>query len=168
MEEMRPEQRHPVYENDRGTYVMSSRDLCMIGHLDKLADAGVNSFKIEGRMKGINYVAGVVKTYREALDSYSSDPVNYKIDPNWMDELKKVSNRGYTTFKFLDKNIEAAQSYDTGKANITHDIVGIVKEIINSLRHFFITIEVSCLSILPVAIAIFNTTRKYLTKTEEI
>ncbi|MCK5761056.1 MAG: U32 family peptidase C-terminal domain-containing protein, partial [Candidatus Delongbacteria bacterium] len=118
-------------EAKRGTYFFNSKDLCLVEHISDIVKAGINSVKIEGRMKTLSYLSSVIKTYREALDSYSKDPVNYKTDPNWMEELKKVSNRGYTIFKFLDKSIEASQSYDTGKANITHDIVGIVKEIIN-------------------------------------
>ena len=118
-------------EAKRGTYFFNSKDLCLVEHISEIVKAGINSVKIEGRMKTLSYLSSVIKTYREALDSYSKDPENYKIDPNWMEELKKVSNRGYTTFKFLDKNVEASQSYDTGKAEITHDIVGIVKEIIN-------------------------------------
>ncbi|MDA3884057.1 MAG: U32 family peptidase [Candidatus Delongbacteria bacterium] len=118
-------------EAKRGTYFFNSQDLCLVEYISEIVKAGINSVKIEGRMKTLSYLSTVIKTYREALDSYSEDPVNYKIDPKWMEELKKVANRGYTTFKFLDKNIEASQSYDTGKASITHDIVGIVKEIIN-------------------------------------
>ncbi|MCK4980856.1 MAG: U32 family peptidase C-terminal domain-containing protein, partial [Candidatus Delongbacteria bacterium] len=118
-------------EAKRGTYFFNSKDLCLIEYISEIIKAGINSVKIEGRMKTLSYLSSVIKTYREALDSYSKDPVNYKTDPNWMEELKKVANRGYTTFKFLDKNVEASQSYDTGKASITHDIVGIVKEIIN-------------------------------------
>jgi putative protease len=98
MEESREGKYLPVYENEKGTYVLSSRDLCMIEHLDKLADAGIDSFKIEGRMKGINYVAGVVKTYREAIDSLASRP--YKVKKQWLEELSMFSSRGYTTGMF--------------------------------------------------------------------
>ena len=86
MEEKRPGEHFPVYENERGTYVMSSKDLCMIEHLPVLAEAGIDSFKIEGRMKGINYVAGVVKTYREAIDKLGivSDDDEYKVEERWL------------------------------------------------------------------------------------
>jgi len=134
MEEMRPEQRHPVYENDRGTYVMSSRDLCMIGHLDKLADAGVNSFKIEGRMKGINYVAGVVKTYREALDQL--DQGTYAENEQWMKELSMFSSRGYTTGMFFGKQPDKDYNHDeTNKYTMSHELVGIVKSLDNGNTH---------------------------------
>jgi len=118
-------------ESKRGTYFFNSKDLCLIEHIDKIVKAGINSVKIEGRMKTLSYLSSVIKTYREALDKYSDNPDNFTVDIKWMDELKKVSNREYTTFKFLDKTIKASQSYDEGKAIATHDIVGIVKEIIN-------------------------------------
>ncbi len=130
MEEMRPEQRHPVYENDRGTYVMSSRDLCMIGHLDKLADAGINSFKIEGRMKGINYVAGVIKTYREALDQLKQG--TYAVNEQWMKELSMFSSRGYTTGMFFGKQPDKDYNHDeVNKYTMSHELVGIVESLDN-------------------------------------
>jgi putative protease len=130
MEEMRPEQRHPVYENDRGTYIMSSRDLCMIGHLDKLADAGVDSFKIEGRMKGVNYVAGVVKTYREALDRLKQG--TYAVNEQWIRELSMFSSRGYTTGMFFGKQPDKDYNHDErNKYTMSHELVGIVKSLDN-------------------------------------
>ncbi len=130
MEEQRPGLHFPVYENDRGTYVMSSRDLCMIDHLDRLADAGVNSFKIEGRMKGINYVAGVVKTYREAVDALSKRP--YRIKEQWMRELSMFSSRGYTTGMFMGKQPDKDYNHDDYKAyRMSHELVGIIKSVDN-------------------------------------
>lgn len=130
MEESRPGEYFPVYENDRGTYVMSSRDLCMIEHLDKLADAGVNSFKIEGRMKGINYVAGVVKTYREAVDGLRERP--FKINKQWLQELSMSSNRGYTTGMFFGKQDDSGYShYDAKAYRMSHELVGIVRSVSN-------------------------------------
>ncbi len=130
MEEKRPQQYHPVYENDRGTYVLSSKDLCMIDHLDKLADAGIDSFKIEGRMKGINYVAGVVKTYREAVDSLKNLP--YRVKASWLQELSMFSSRGYTTGMFLGKQPDSGYNHD--EENIyrrSHELVGVVKSVNN-------------------------------------
>ncbi len=92
MEEKRPGEYLPVINGDRGTYLLSSKDLCMIEHLDKLADAGIDSFKIEGRMKGINYLAGVVKTYKDAVESLKHRP--YKVKELWLRELSMISNRG--------------------------------------------------------------------------
>jgi putative protease len=130
MENSRPGQYYPVYENDRGTYVMSSRDLCMIEHLDKLADAGVNSFKIEGRMKGINYVAGVIKTYREAVEGLKERP--YNVNEKWMQELSMSSNRGYTTGMFLGRQPDEGYSHDDDTAyTMSHELVGLVRSIDN-------------------------------------
>lgn len=130
MEESRPGEYFPVYENDRGTYVMSSRDLCMIEHLDKLADAGVTSFKIEGRMKGINYVAGVVKTYREAVDSLRERP--FKIKERWMQELSMSSNRGYTTGMFFGRQADSGFNHDDDKAyRMSHELIGVVQSVSN-------------------------------------
>ncbi len=130
MEEKRRGEYQPVYENDRGTYVMSSRDLCMIEYLDKLADAGINSFKIEGRMKGVNYVAGVVKTYREALDSLVYRP--YKIKKHWVKELSMFSNRGYTTGMFLGAQPDREYNHDDKEVyRMSHELVGIVNSVNN-------------------------------------
>ncbi len=130
MEEQRPGKYYPVYEDDRGTYVLSSKDLCMIEHLDKLADAGVSSFKIEGRMKGINYVAGVVKTYREAVDNLAVRP--YEAREQWLKELSMFSSRGYTTGMFLGKQTDDGYNHDDEKAyRMSHSLVGVVKSVSN-------------------------------------
>jgi putative protease len=120
----------PAYENSRGTYVMSSRDLCMIEHLDKLADAGINSFKIEGRMKGTNYVAGVVKTYREAVDSLGNKP--YRVREQWMKELSMFSNRGYTTGMFFGRQPDDGYNhFDESAYTMSHEFVGMVSSVNN-------------------------------------
>lgn len=130
MEEKRPGVYRPVYENERGTYVMSSRDLCMIEHLDKLADAGVDSFKIEGRTKGINYVAGVVKIYREAVDALQKRP--FGVNERWMRDLAMSSNRGFTTGMFLGRHPDEGYSHDDDKPYVmTHEFVGVVRKIEN-------------------------------------
>jgi len=100
-EEKRPGQYFPVLEDGRGTYILSSRDLCLLSRLPDLTAAGVDSFKIEGRVKSVHYVATVVKVYREAIDRLWQNPGGFKSDPSWWDELGKVSNRDYTT-GFLD------------------------------------------------------------------
>jgi putative protease len=130
MEETRQGQYFPVYENDHGTYMLSPKDLCMIEHLDKLADAGVDSFKIEGRMKGINYVAGVVKTYREAVDSLKNGP--YKVKEKWPRELSMFSSRGYTTGMFLGKHSSTGYNHDEKEIyKMSHELVGIVQSVRN-------------------------------------
>lgn len=132
MEEKRHGEYFPVFEDDRGTYLMSSKDLCMIEHLHLLMDAGINSFKIEGRMKGINYVAGVVKTYRDAIDSLAN--VNkYKVNPRWIKELSMFSSRGYTTGMFFGKQPDTDYNFDEESYRMSHELVGIVLEIKNNI-----------------------------------
>ncbi|MEW6696403.1 MAG: peptidase U32 family protein [Bacillota bacterium] len=97
VEEKRPGQYFPVEEDARGTYFMSSKDLCLLEYLPRLAEAGVTGFKIEGRMKSIHYLATVVKTYRQALDRYLKNPTGFQVEPAWLEEIKKVSHREYTT-----------------------------------------------------------------------
>jgi putative protease len=129
MEEKRPGEYFPVYQNDRGTYIMSSRDLCMIEHLDKLRDSGIDSFKLEGRTKGINYIAGVVKTYREAVDRLAEGgDYDYNVEQRWLDELNMFSSRGYTTGMYLGP--QDAKDYNHDEEDIyrmSHALVGIVQ-----------------------------------------
>jgi putative protease len=128
MEEKRKGEYFPVFEDDRGTYLMSSRDLCMIEHLPLLAAAGVGSFKIEGRMKGINYLAGVVKSYREAIDAIGSGP-EYRADPRWLRELSMFSSRGYTTGMFFGRQEDGAYNFDEESYRMSHELVGVVLEV---------------------------------------
>ena len=128
MEEKRPGEHFPVFEDDRGTYVMSSKDLCMIEHLPLLADAGIDSFKIEGRMKGINYAAGVVKTYREAIDSLGSG-TGYTVEPRWFRELSMFSSRGYTTGMFFGPQADADYNFNGESYRMSHELVGVVTEV---------------------------------------
>ena len=100
-EEKRPGQYYPITEDERGSYIFNSRDLCMIKHIPDMIDSGITSLKIEGRMKGINYLASSVKVYREAIDTYMDDPQAYRIKKWWVEELGKLSNRGYGTGFYL-------------------------------------------------------------------
>ncbi|MBU4320257.1 MAG: U32 family peptidase [Thermodesulfovibrionales bacterium] len=127
MEEKRQGEHFPVFEDDRGTYIMSSKDLCMIEHLHLLIDAGIDSFKIEGRMKGINYVAGVVKTYSEAVDSLGNG--KYAVNPRWLRELSMFSSRGYTTGMFFGKQPDNDYNFDGESYRMSHELVGIILEI---------------------------------------
>ncbi|MDA8082177.1 MAG: U32 family peptidase [Nitrospiraceae bacterium] len=130
MEEKRPGEFLPVYEDGRGTYVMSSKDLCMVEHLHLLAKAGVGSFKIEGRMKGINYVAGVVKTYREAVDALGED-FSYTVKDRWLRELSMFSSRGYTTGMFFGRQPDGDYNFDGESYRMSHELVGVVLSIEN-------------------------------------
>ncbi|WP_031516588.1 peptidase U32 family protein [Desulfofalx alkaliphila] len=128
VEEKRPGQYFPVQEEERGSYFMSSRDLCLIEYIPQLVEAGVNSFKIEGRMKSMHYVATVVKCYRRAIDEYFKDPENYTFDSGWLEEISKVSHRDYTTGFLLGQPGGEAQSYKKSQYTRNHRFVGVVRQ----------------------------------------
>ncbi len=109
-EEKRPDMRLPITETDRGTFIMSSRDMCMIEHIPELIESGIDSFKIEGRMKSAYYTAVTANTYRMAIDSYLSDPSGYIFDPIWRSELESVSHRDYCTGYYFDDPMANAQT----------------------------------------------------------
>lgn len=111
MEEKRPGEYMPVFENERGTFIFNSKDLCMIEHIPELIKAGVSSFKIEGRVKNELYVATVVKAYREAIDAYFETGEGYKVSDEIMTELTKVSHREYTDGFYFGKPTEKHQLY---------------------------------------------------------
>ena len=114
MEESRPGQYMPVIENERGTYIFNSKDLCMIGHIPELIEAGIDSFKVEGRMKSALYVASVCRTYRMAIDDFLEDPEKYRSRLGfYLDEISKCTYREYTTGFFFGKPDESAQIYDS-------------------------------------------------------
>ena len=108
-EEKRPDLPIPIEQSELGTFIMSSKDMCTIEHIPELIEAGINSFKIEGRMKSAYYTAVVTNAYRMAIDSYMADPENYAYDPALLRELESVSHREYCTGYYLDKPIESAQ-----------------------------------------------------------
>jgi putative protease len=100
----------------------------LIEHIPELVGAGVNSFKIEGRMKSANYVAGVVKTYRMALDAYKKNPHSYRFDPAWLEEISKVSHRNYTTGFLFGSPGASGQHYGAGIYQRSHIFVGLVRD----------------------------------------
>lgn len=126
VEERRPGEYYEVKEDERGSYIMNSKDLCMIEHIPELMECGIDSLKIEGRMKSVYYVASVVKAYRQAIDTYIKDPENYKFDPEWMDYLLKPSHRPFTTGFYFDDEVK--QTYGSATYIQSYDIVGVVKE----------------------------------------
>lgn len=125
-EQKRPGEYFDLEEDEHGTYVMNSKDLCLIEYLPDLMRAGVCSLKIEGRMKSVHYVATVVSVYRKAIDKCWSDMVNYNVPDAWIAELNKVSHRQYTTGFAAKKPDRDAQVYTSSKYEQTHDFVGIV------------------------------------------
>ena len=113
VEETRPGEYMPVYENERGTYIFNSKDLCMIEHIPELVDAGIDSFKIEGRMKTALYVATVARTYRKAIDDFKKDPELYRQNMEWYkEEIGKCTYREFTTGFYFGKPGADAQIYD--------------------------------------------------------
>ena len=127
MEETRPGQYFPVMEDERGTYFFNSKDLCLLPHIPKMAAAGLDSFKIEGRMKSVHYVATVVKVYRQALDAFAADPDNFQVKDEWWEELAKISHRPYTTGFYFNKTSHDDQIYGLATYNQSHDFVGLVR-----------------------------------------
>ncbi len=113
MEEKRPGEYMQLLEDERGTYVFNANDLCMIRHIPELAQAGISSFKVEGRMKTVNYTATVTKQYRDAMDKYEADPDNYVFEEYWMEELDKASHRPFSTGFFFGKPDASFQCYDS-------------------------------------------------------
>lgn len=127
MEETRPGQFFPVFENERGSHLMNSKDLCLVEYLPDLISAGIDSFKIEGRMKGINYVAGVVHTYRKAIDAFCNGD-KFEKDV-YKKELMVFSSRGYTTGMLLGQ--QGKDGYNlTGRQDLmTQNVIGVIKQI---------------------------------------
>lgn len=127
MEEKRPGEFFPVYEDEKGTYILNSKDMCMIEHLDKLADAGVTSLKIEGRAKSAYYAAVVTNAYRMAVDEYYKDPANYNLSGWIKDEVYKVSHRKYCNGFFFGVPDES-QYYENSGYIRNYDVVAVVEE----------------------------------------
>lgn len=126
VEQKRPGEYFPIYEEDGGTFIFNSKDLCMLEHIPQLINSGITSFKIEGRVKSVYYVATVIRAYRMAIDEYYKDPENYNFDEKWLEELKKVSHRGFTTGFYFGKPDKKAQVYDTSSYIRGYDFVGMV------------------------------------------
>ncbi len=129
VEETRPGEYMPVYENERGTYIFNSKDLCMIEHVPELMESGIDSFKIEGRMKTALYVATVARTYRKAIDDYAIDPKRYEQNMPWYKEqISNCTYRQFTTGFFFGKPDETTQIYDSNTYMKEYTYLGIVGE----------------------------------------
>lgn len=127
VEETRPGEYMPVEENERGTYIFNSKDLCMIEHIPDLIDAGIDSLKIEGRMKTALYVATVARTYRKALDDYQSDPAKYEANMDWYrNQISNCTYRQFTTGFFYGKPNEDSQIYDSNTYVKEYTYLGII------------------------------------------
>jgi len=130
MEETRPGKYFPITEEDGNTYIFNSSDLCMIAHLPEMVDAGIDSLKIEGRMKGINYLASSVKVYREAIDAYYASPADYTVNPSWLIELARISHRGYCTGFYLGDPDQIAPNYDNTLPPTVQTFLGIIRSVL--------------------------------------
>lgn len=128
MEEKRPGQYMPVMEDERGTYIFNSKDLCMINYIPEVLATGVEALKIEGRMKSSYYVATVVKVYREALDLYYENPDGYRFNPVWLEEISKASHREYTTGFYFGVPSTNDHVYESSAYIREYDFVGIVMD----------------------------------------
>lgn len=129
MEETRPGEYMPVYENERGTFIFNSKDLCMIEHIPELIDAGIDSLKIEGRMKTALYVATVARTYRRAIDDYQKDPELYRKNMPWyLEQIVGCTYRQFTTGFYFGKPDETSQIYDNNTYAKDYTYLGIIGE----------------------------------------
>ena len=136
-EESRPGEYLPVYENERGTYIFNSRDLCMIEHIPELVDAGIDSWKIEGRMKTALYVATVARTYRRAIDDYFESPDKYRENMPWYrEQISKCTYRKFSTGFFFGKPDEESQIYDNNTYMSESVFLAIIDETVDDAAGF--------------------------------
>ncbi len=125
VEEKRPGQYFPIEETDQGTFIFNSKDLCMIKHIEDLIDAGISSFKIEGRVKSSYYVATVIRSYRMAIDQFYKNQGQYEGD-KWLAEIMKASYRDFTTGFYFKKPDSQDQLYDSSSYIRNYDFVGLI------------------------------------------
>ena len=130
IEEQRPNEIHPIMEDSRGSYIFNSKDLSMISHIPELIQSGISSFKIEGRMKGINYLASSVKVFREAIDFWYEDPSSYHTKTEWVEELTRINNREYCTGFFFGHPDETEPNYTDTRPGTIHRFIGKITETI--------------------------------------
>ncbi|WP_022664621.1 peptidase U32 family protein [Desulfospira joergensenii] len=128
VEELRPHEFHPLAQDERGSYIFNSKDLCMIEHIPELVRANISSLKIEGRMKGINYLASVVKAYRSALDAYAKDPQAYVLKEEWIKELTQTFHRPFCTGFYFGDPGEVLPNYDNTHQGKIHSFIGKILE----------------------------------------
>lgn len=127
MEEKRENEFYPIFEDEKGSYILNAKDMCMIDHIDKLAKAGVNSFKIEGRAKSAYYVSVVTNAYRKAMDIYKANPDDFQL-PQWIhDEVFKVSHRAYCTGFFFG-HPKDCQYYENSGYIRDYDVVAVIED----------------------------------------
>lgn len=128
MEEKRPGEYYPVFEDEKGSYIMNSKDLCLIQYIPEIIETGVSSMKIEGRMKSLHYTATVTSVYKQALDLYYQNPEDYQFNEKWLQELRKVSHRDYNTGFFLASPGPLEHNYGTSAYQRDYDFMGIIRD----------------------------------------
>ncbi|KPU28057.1 peptidase U32 [Caloranaerobacter sp. TR13] len=165
MEEKRPGEYFPVFEDERGTYIFNSKDLCMLKHIPELINAGINSFKIEGRMKSAYYVATIVRSYRMVIDKYLADPANYVYNDKWLDEIKKASHRDFTTGFYFGKPTGEEQVYGSSSYIRTYDFTGLILEYDEDLG--IATVEQRNRMFVGDEIEVFGPNKEHFTQTIE-
>ena len=126
VEEKRPGEYYPIEEDEKGTYIYNSKDLCMLQNIPELIESGIDSFKIEGRMKSLYYVSTVVRAYRIAIDNYFDNPEERQVDETLLEEIKKASYRDFTTGFYFEKPGEEEQLYETSSYIREYDFIGVV------------------------------------------
>lgn len=126
VEETRPGQYWPIEEDEHGTYILNSKDLCLIDQIPQLIQAGASSLKIEGRMKSVYYAAAVTAAYRKAIDAYYAEGDAFRVRREWREELEKISHRPYTTGFALGNPDHSAQAYARSQPEQPYDFVGLV------------------------------------------
>lgn len=126
VEENRPGEYFPIESTAEGSFILNSKDLCMIEHIDELIEAGIRSLKIEGRVKSAYYLATVIRAYRMAIDAYYADPKNFSYDPRWLEEIKKVSHRDFTTGFYYSEAKGPEGISDSTTYIKNYDFVGVV------------------------------------------
>jgi U32 family peptidase len=128
VEELRPGEFMPIEQDSRGSYIFNSKDLCMIEHIPEMIQAGITSFKIEGRMKTINYLASTVKVYREAIDNYCSAPETYRVKKEWIEQLCSITHRDYCTGFYFNDPDQVTPNYQNANPLKGHAFIGKIIE----------------------------------------
>ncbi|RAK06699.1 putative protease [Halanaerobium saccharolyticum] len=128
VEEKRPGEYYPIEENDQGTFIMNSRDLNLAEEIPELIELGLSSLKIEGRMKSVHYAATVVNTYRQLIDQYYEAPENFEVEPELLEELRKISHRDYTKGFYYGKPGAEGQRYESSSYLRTYDFMGVIRD----------------------------------------
>ena len=166
VERSRPGQFYEIEQTERGAHILSTKDLCLVEHLQKLIDAGINSFKVEGRTKSLYYVSAVAKAYRKAIDEVWANQNNPNLDlSKYFEELKKVGNRGYTQGFYLGNNDENSYSYDVSKGLAGADFLF---EFWDKDENDFYKIKIKNKVLLNDELEIINPNEQFITKIIEI